>query len=1713
MTIPQVVVSVDLFQVIGTGLPNAQVILTLTRADRYGSGGTGGLVPVGQTTIQCDANGQGSGSAFPNDAGTQGTQYSVTVIDANGNVVFPEAGHTVCARLPVNDCWLHDCLFLAPPMSQGDSDAATQLSRNWANLTGASVDGTEYSSKEYAVGSVAPAGSSKNWASFIGGDVPQAPGSRSAKSWSQDNLVGATYGGSARDWAMGTGFIDGVTYLSSRQYAVNAATSAGASSGSAGAALASQQAAAASATQTAADRIQTDQDVVAANTAQAQSNSNMLTAIAQAGLASIYALSAASVAQQDLSGVTAAALHRSPNAVVGMCIDDPRTHSDGGAWTSKVDHLSWMNEPLNGAWAGPIVAATLARAEALARGNYISSPEDLGNVAFWSQGNGTYTMVAAPDGTNTMLQYFENATNSARGITQSFPTTVNAGDVFIAQAVLSPKGAIGRWASIGFSNFFGANCTFDLTGSGAVSYQANAVGTITSLGGGQYLCSIMSVVPNVAQGQTPVIVIATQNGSQGGSYVGDPTRGMTIWHPDLQRIPAASFSNSNPQLIPFSNFDYGTDGWAGVNCTLSIAGSKLRLTSTLNGAGLGANGSFPTAIGQTYTVGVDVPVANPLYGAIVTLGTGVGGGGTNLGQGNIAAGNSGRIYLTFVAVSATTYIQLANNGSTLGSTFDFDNLSVQLLSPQAPRAYTPVAGGSGTYFQFSGDGKHYRCNSTWGATETFRGNVAHYGRTAWVAEASRVVGYAIDQPGRPMWMVFVRGSSISVGTYLAASATSVNCLAALNGVLTVGLGSSQGLAVVNFAGDKSLYKTIGGSQLRPGTIAQRNVEYASSTVINDGSAGITNSAVNAVAMTTMPDAPVDPVTGLQVPTIAVATAGGVTVLQNDGSGVNSSSAGSFLDVAITPYSLVAQTAGAQWNYVFGRPTLLASAFVFGSAVPSDFGVQVATKTLAGGQRGMFARKESAARIALLRANESTPAASLLALIAPTYNTGWMAGDIRRCYLSDVSVGVVSGGERLSDPGFDTGVGWTLTQQGVGQTASIGSGLLTMSRDNPTNAYGIAYQAFTTVVGRMYAGIIVTGAGTTTLGYRLGTGGSMTAQNIDAATTAASTTPFSFIATAATTYVSLYPTSTGSINVDSVSFKEVVSDRSYKAKSLQTFGTLTRSQVGVGSQLVAYSGFSAGNYLQEAAYSADLDFGTGSQFWKPVVSIPALAVGSPTFSPVPTLPLADFGVAQNIALSMNTAQWTKGTGWTCPTANSFQADGSAGAASADLVMVANNGLSNAGAVRKWTFTVTAFSANGGGAIFYPNSITPISITGPGTYTGIGNGGSTLIRVQGGTGPTISGTLQIDELEAAPISHRGASTGASMTLGVNALGLLVGTMNDGTTSRVVASTASYAGNGFIHPSLAYDTSGSLTLRVGPTQIAQTTGAPMLTMNNAAALLTVGTNFGQTSFFPGSIALLRIGATVPSADAAAWMYEQEKEMFRDGAQVTLPDSGAVVDLDYDPVQDKWKVVSAANESSFVGLVQISQAPVPAGSFTHVAHKSGIKLLSRSTTNPGVDITIPAKNALEEFNRRAEDARALARLEERFDYVGGFTATTAVGSALLTSVAGLSIPPTATVRGAQVTGTGIPAGTTILDIQGTTIQLSAACTAAGSGVSVSFTDFILPTGYEAKSANAARAIQYEGALADWTRRFDGFREGERFIAAPGATAKVQLIARRIAS
>jgi trimeric autotransporter adhesin len=145
----------------------------------------------------------------------------------------------------------------------------------------------------------------------------------------------------------------------------------------------------------------------------------------------------------------------------------------------------------------------------------------------------------------------------------------------------------------------------------------------------------------------------------------------------------------------------------------------------------------------------------------------------------------------------------------------------------------------------------------------------------------------------------------------------------------------------------------------------------------------------------------------------------------------------------------------------------------------------------------------------------------------------------------------------------------------------------------TSTYGTFVQGITTVVGKTYtitcdivsetvSGALYLGAGTTSGGSQLGL-----------STTSVGSNAFTFTATGTTTYVALYfnGASSQAAVIDNFTARLAEEDRSVNGNGLQVFGTVTKNPVATGADLVAYSGFSASNYLEQP-YNSDLDFGTG-----------------------------------------------------------------------------------------------------------------------------------------------------------------------------------------------------------------------------------------------------------------------------------------------------------------------------------------------------------------------------------------------------------------------------------------------------------------------------------------------------------------------------------------
>ena len=1029
---------------------------------------------------------------------------------------------------------------------------------------------------------------------------------------------------------------------------------------------------------------------------------------------------------------------------------------------------------------------------------------------------------------------------------------------------------------------------------------------------------------------------------------------------------------------------------------------------------------------------------------------------------------------------------------------------------------------------------------------------------------------------------------------------------------------------------------------------------------------IASNTVNAIAMAVLPDAPIDPATGLRVPTIAVATAGGVSVIKHDGT-VVSGDGQNTSNISITPNVMTwFNSAFASTRYLL-NPGRAASGFSpsFYDLSNSQFGSAGNTQRDITAKRNLRLRSltSTPGQVKLLCQNDAVVQRGVSGTVTNTFNTGWLPGDVRRCFLSDTSNSALAG----EDYSIPTLVLANLTI-GANVTVTDLSDRFRITKNATDGLLGSIYvdtAIGALTVGRLYFAefeILATGpnnnaytgathgGGGAFIPYGYSTGNLV--RNIFSIATGAGHggVRFSFSPSRGAS-----PASSQAGDWIEISKRLIVRsanpDLSYRGRGLLIDGIISRAALATGTSLVGYSGFSAANYLREP-YSADLDFGTGEWSCSAWVNVPA------------ALPLSGVELVTNGTFDVD-ANWTNVSGGT----------GTA-VISSGVVSLTSNIIPNIGAVRQVVTVVSgktyrvSWSALGGPIhqVMLGTSaggsqiatVTAASTTSSYVFTATGATLSIELRTNNSAGTVQFDNISVQEIVPTAVAERAFSSGPRIRLGVTGAGLLTAEAFDGVTTRTVTTSNAYNTASWLKAEACYTTDGTLSIRVNGREVATSRGNPLLSLNsrynqvlysqdfaNAAWLvtagfsskastavtdplggttaceiafiaangslqqnsvftvgktytisfwsrrdagsnvlrvatntgtslatfsptsswqkftftvtvssgnhilfqdtsssgwtnvqfafvqgeegstaktyqrvgaatdfdfqapLTIGNNFAVDAPFPGSIALLKLSATVPTYEQSQFMYEQEKQLFRAGAQSVLPDSGSIVDMAYDDATDRWVAVSATNESYWTGLVRNSVTPVPAGSYTRVVAGSGLELVARSTTNPGVDVTIPAYGLREELVKRAEAAARLTKEIVTYDYVGGFTANTTNGSTAITNVSAITYP--ASYIGARISGSGIPANTTIVAVSGTTIYLSAAATATASGVSISFLDFELPVGMEAKNVMSAGALRREGSTQDYTRLYDGFIETIRFAVAPGATAWVQIQAQRI--
>jgi hypothetical protein len=450
----------------------------------------------------------------------------------------------------------------------------------------------------------------------------------------------------------------------------------------------------------------------------------------------------------------------------------------------------------------------------------------------------------------------------------------------------------------------------------------------------------------------------------------------------------------------------------------------------------------------------------------------------------------------------------------------------------------------------------------------------------------------LDGSGAPrMWMVFNGGGNNHLLILSGAVPSSVVASNGYVAVTTTEPVDNGRIIRIGFTGDETFVFSSYNAGRYDGRIGARNSE-ANGYVITSYAQIAANNCKQA-AMRVLPGALRD-VAGLPIPTIVVATTGGISVIHPDGRIV--SLTGNFGQVSFVSDThlsgLFGADAGAVGYYAIPYATAAESgqrAALYYSGLSGNLNYAVGSQVTigpqaSGGTSGLVSFAHELAN----------PINGMVAVAAHTHATGWQPGNIRLATLCDARTGALASDIRLTLDGTSV-VGFTSANSG---TVTSTSGRIRIAR-NGVNDPGAFMVMSGLAAGEAYTVDFDAFVGTAT-GWIVAVNGSVTLLSVTGATDASGQRA-QFVAdqtTATLVFYALTSTGTQYAEFDNVTVRRGVADRSYRARGLHAVGTMSRAPAGTGNDVVAYSGFSTSNYLDQP-YSSLLDFGTGDfcvAFW-------------------------------------------------------------------------------------------------------------------------------------------------------------------------------------------------------------------------------------------------------------------------------------------------------------------------------------------------------------------------------------------------------------------------------------------------------------------------------------------------------------------------------------
>ncbi len=509
-----------------------------------------------------------------------------------------------------------------------------------------------------------------------------------------------------------------------------------------------------------------------------------------------------------------------------------------------------------------------------------------------------------------------------------------------------------------------------------------------------------------------------------------------------------------------------------------------------------------------------------------------------------------------------------------------------------------------------------------------------------VSDTDQVSIYDGDDPNLSLWMTFQAFSSGGgmAPNYVLQYSGSRYRVAMLNGILVMGQGSpgdNWGNPIVNFISEEILradpHTTEGGRW--SGNIASRNGYNGSSAEgYSDRGSGfiINDSRIRGVAMRVQNNAVVDHKTGLPIPTIALATGNGVSVITANtvdrpvyditASAGSSYSLSVFIDITETGCVIFEQD-GSNGRSIFhvpiptaDRTTSTNDGSITDKVVLKPYNNSTSASyprfneplfTTSGIMKGVAMRGDNqallsyAGKLTLLQPDFHDPYQGRTAYITKDFNTGWMHGGNRRVLMCDTDDTNMTATNLITNGDFTSNTNNWSIGNGNWATLSVVNGRLRIT--NANNQNGFAYQEITVVAGQTYILMADCYKGTNSrLSLQVtSVGGSAEASRNPITTDGKYMLQFTPDTNTARISVGQGLTGNGNYTeVDNVSVRLASHDRSTQAQGMEVIGTLNRTKIYPGSDLVYYDNFANGYLFQPYSPNngfADLQFGTGEYY--------------------------------------------------------------------------------------------------------------------------------------------------------------------------------------------------------------------------------------------------------------------------------------------------------------------------------------------------------------------------------------------------------------------------------------------------------------------------------------------------------------------------------------